>query len=311
MFSFNTDLSKKYSQDWFEQLIDGLTIKEGKEKYLRNQVNYVNNQLSDVSQRTSNIPKIVIQEFSNAVYVKGFWYGGSFGLGVHIKKSFDIDTYIIYKEDDGFSLNLKNLDGECLFTTLYEDLATIHESINKNLVILDSLPSTHAIRIELHYQNRILKMDCIPAIELPNNQLLVPNGWNDQKKVNLKSEENGLNKLNKKHHGNGTKLILLLKYWNWHWKKPLKSYVIQRLVEDIFIDQEINGWEGAVRTFFKESGILFKKHFGNELILEDRVYTHKSILGDYNTKQVNIFNNKLRHANNLVKKNQWEELFGK
>jgi len=311
MFSFNTDLSKKYTEHWFEQLIDGLNIKEGKEKYLRNQVNYIKNQLIDVSERTSNLPQNAIQEFSNAVYVKGFWYGGSFDLGVYINKNFDIDTYIIYKENDGVSLNLKNLDGECMFTTLYEDLSTIHESINKNLVILESLPHTHAIPIELHYQNKILKMDCIPAIELVNNQLLVPDGWNDQKKINLKSEEIGLNKLNKKHHGNGTKLILLLKYWNWHWKKALKSYVIQRLVGDIFMDHEINGWKDAVRTFFRESVILFETHFGNELILKDRVYTNKSILNDYDAKQVNNFNNKLRHANNLVKKNQWEKIFGK
>ena len=311
MFSFNTDLSNKYTEHWFEQIINGLTIKEGKEKYLRNQVNYVKNKLIEVSEWTFNPPQNAIQEFSNAVQVKGFWYGGSFDLGVHINKKFDIDTYMIYKENDGFFLNLENLDGEYMFTTLNDDLDSIHEKINKNLVILEPLPRTHAIPIELHYQNKVLKMDCIPAIELPNNLLLVPDGWNDQKKINLKSEEGGLNKLNKKHHGNGTKLILLLKYWNWRWKKPLKSYVIQRLVEEIFMDHEINGWKGAVRTFFRESVILFGKHFNNELILKDRVYTNRSILNDYDVKQLNNFNNKLRHANNLVNKNQWEKLFGK
>lgn len=141
--------------------------------------------------------------------------------------------------------------------------------------------------------------------------LLVPDGWKRQKKINLKLEESALTKLNKKHHGKGTKLILLLKYWNWHWKKPLKSYVIQRLVEEIFMDHDINGWKGAVRIFFREAVSLFEKHFANELILKDRVYAHRSILSDYSAKQVNKFNNQLRYANNLAKKIQWDRLFGK
>ena len=311
MFSLDTDLSKKYSQDWFEQLIDGLTIKEGKEKYLRNRVNYVKNKLTEVSQLPFKSPQNGIQKFSNVVYVLGFWYGGSFNLGVYIKENFDIDAYIIYKKYDDISLRHDLLNGEYLFTTLYDDLYHINRKIDKDLVIKAQLPRTHAIPIDLHYQNRVLKIDCIPAIELPNSFLLVPDGWDRQKKINLKFEENGLTKLNKKHNGNGTKLILLLKFWNWGWKKPLKSYVIQRLVEEIFMDRDINGWKGALRTFFKEAVILFENHYDNELILKDRVYTHKSILNDYTNKQVNKFNNQLRHANNLVKKNQWEKLFGK
>lgn len=172
-------MTKKYSQQWFEQLIDGLSIKEGKEKYLRNQVNYVKNQLIKVSKLEFIPPENLIERFSNAVHVNGFWYGGSFDLGVHINKAFDIDSYFIYKENEGYSLNYGDLDGEYLFTTLYLDLETIYDKINENLVIADSLPRTHAIPIELYYQNKILKMDCIPAIELPNNYLLVPNGWND------------------------------------------------------------------------------------------------------------------------------------
>jgi len=304
-------LTEKYSQHWFEQIIDNLSIKSGKEQYLRNKVNYVKNQLIKVSELIFNPPETAIQEFSNTVHVQGFWYGGSFDLGVHINKSFDIDNYIVYKENEGITLNLEILDGECLFTTLFLDLTEIHKKINENLVITQDLPRTHAIPIDLHDQNKILKMDCIPAIELPNDYLLVPNGWNDQKKINLKSEERGLKKLNKKHQGNGTKLIWLLKFWNWNWQKPLKSYVIQRLVEEIFLDHEIETWKGAVKTFFKESVNLFEEHYKDELILRDRVYTQESILLDYDEKLVKKFNGTLRHANNLSRKNQWEKLFSK
>ncbi len=73
MFSSITDLSKKCTEHWFEQLIDGLTIKEGKEKYLRNQVNYVKKILIGVSEWTYNLPQNAIQEFPNAVHVKDFW----------------------------------------------------------------------------------------------------------------------------------------------------------------------------------------------------------------------------------------------
>ena len=99
--------------------------------------------------------------------------------------------------------------------------------------------------------------------------------------------------------------------WNWLNKKPLKSYVIQRLVEDIFKDREIDGWKGAVRAFFKEAINLFEEHLNDEIILKDRVYTQKSILNDYDQKQVNKFECFLRNGNNLAKKNQWEKLFGK
>jgi len=202
MFSLDTDLSNKYTEHWFEELIDGVSIKEGKEQYLRNRVNYLNNKLTEVSQLPFQSPRNGIQKFSNVVYVLGFWYGGSFNLGVHIKENFDIDAYIIYKEYDDISLRHELLNGEYLFTTLYDDLYHIHEKIDENLLIKAQLPCTHAIPIELCHQNRFLKLDCIPAIELPNNFLLVPDGWNRQKKVNLKFEENGLTKLNKKHHGN-------------------------------------------------------------------------------------------------------------
>ncbi|GAG24466.1 unnamed protein product [marine sediment metagenome] len=230
---------------------------------------------------------------------------------MHIKENFDVDAYIICKEYNGISLPHELLNGEYFFTTLHDDLNHIHNNVNENLKIKAKLPRTHAILVELHYQNKILKIDCIPAIELPDDFLLVPDGWKHCKKINLKYEENGLKKLNKKHYGNGTKLILLIKFWNWRLGKPLKSYVIQRLVEEIFMHDEINDWKGAARIFFREAIQLFQKHYKNELILKDRVYTHRSILKDYKVKQINKFNTHLMQAYDLVKKNQWEQLFGK
>jgi len=162
---------------------------------------------------------------------------------------------------------------------------------------MESPPYSHAIPIRLHYQNKILKVDCIPAIELPNQYLLAPDGWNYIKKVNQKLEENGLSRINKKHNGRATKLIWLLKYWNWYWDKPLKSYVIQKLVEEIFMEYGMNEWDKTVKTFFHKAINIFNKHYDGILVLQDRVYAQKSILDDYNTKRIDEFYDILQQAN--------------
>ncbi len=162
--------------------------------------------------------------------------------------------------------NENTLNGEILFTILYDELDTIQEKFNPNLEIMESPTYSHAIPIRLHYQNKVLKVDCIPAIELPNRYLLVPDGWNYIKKVNQKLEENGLSKVNQKHDGRAIKLIWLLKYWNWYWDKPLKSYLIQRLVEEISLECRLNEWNKAVKKFFSKSLNLLKKHYDGEIV---------------------------------------------
>jgi len=306
-----TDLSAKNIQHRFEQLIDNLSIKEGKKKYLGNQVNYIKKQLIKVSKWKFDYPETSIQRISNNVEVVRFWYGGSWDRGVHINKEFDIDIYIIYDEieNSNYEFNEDTMNGEILFTILDEDLVSIQQEINSDLKLVKRGRYTHAIPIELKYQNKILKIDCIPAFELPNQYLLVPDGWNYIKKVNLKLEEKGLSKVNKKNNGNATKLIWLLKYWNWYWKKPLKSYIIQRLAENIFLECRINDWDKALKTFFHKATNIFNKFYDGELILPDRVYNHTSILEDYSEKKIDKFYDTLKEANQYALKNQWNELF--
>lgn len=311
MSSSTTDLSKRYSQDWFEKLINGLSIKEGKETYLRHQVIYLQKQLKRVSKWPYNPPETSIQNISNNFNVIRFWYGGSFDRGIHINKEFDIDIYIIYDLIDKNAVNIDLLTGEYLFTILYEDLSAIHNEINDKLELMDDLPFSHAIPIELEYTERCLKLDCIPAIELPNQFLLVPDGWNDHKKVNLKLEENALSKVNKEHDGNATKLILLIKYWSWYWGNPVKSYVIQRFVEEVFAKRKIQGWKGALKIFFRESVDIIENYLDGKLVLKDRVYTNKSILDEYERDMSIGFYQALEEAQNLAESNQWEELYGK
>ena len=215
-----------------EKLINSLSITEGRERYLRNQINYLKKQLKRASRWQYENPQRNIEKLSNSLEVISFWYGGSFDRGVYIDKGFDIDIYPIYKVNtkskNKFKLVQKSLTGEILFGIIFEDLTSIHNQINPNLIVLEGPPYTHAIPIKLEFEVETIYVDCIPAIELHEGYLIAPDGLDSVKKVNLKLEEKGLSKVNKKHDGEATKLIRLLKYWNWNY--PLKSYLIQRLV---------------------------------------------------------------------------------
>ena len=100
-------MSVKIIQHRFEQLIDGLSIEEGKKKYLKNQVNYIKRRLKKVSKWNFDNPQSSIQLMSNNVEVIRFWYGGSWDRGVHINKEFDIDIYIVYDEIDNSNLRFQ------------------------------------------------------------------------------------------------------------------------------------------------------------------------------------------------------------
>lgn len=68
-----------------------------------------------------------------------------------------------------------------------------------------------------------------------DDNLIAPSGMDSTKLVNPNLEIESLKEVNRMHQGNATKLILLLQDWNIHHHKPLKSYVIERLVEKILM----------------------------------------------------------------------------
>lgn len=101
-----------------------------------------------------------------------------------------------------------------------------------------------------------------------------------------------------------------MKYWNWKWDYPLKSYLIQRLVEEIFLKQSMKTWDNTIKSFLKNAINSFDQYFNGQIVLKDRVYTHKSILDDYTEKQLNDFYESLQKANNFAIRNDWTALFG-
>ncbi|MHA1285459.1 MAG: hypothetical protein ACTSQP_23390 [Promethearchaeota archaeon] len=85
-------------------------------------------------------------------------------------------------------------------------------------------------------------------------------------------EEQGLSKINNKQNGKATKLIRLLKFWNWYWNNPVKSYLIQRLVEEIFRNRLIRNWDNALKIFFNQSLYSLNQYLNGETVLRDRVH---------------------------------------
>jgi len=161
------------------------------------------------------------------------------------------------------------MTGNVLFDLIYTALINYQNNNRRMVKILKNPPYGHAIPIRMDLSGSSILFDCIPAIELPNGYLVIPNGMGNTKKVNLKLEEQALSTLNKKQDGKLTKLILLIKYWNFTWGKVLKGYLIERLVESIFQTIKIKTWDNAVKTFFYRAiNLLDKKKVLYDLLLK-------------------------------------------
>ena len=171
--------------------------------------------------------------------------------------------------------------------------------------LLKEPPYGHSIPIRLDYQGISILFDCIPTIELPSGFLLVHNGMGGIKKVNPKLEEQAFSKLNKKQNRRITKLIILMKYWNFNWGKPLKGYIIERLVESVFDKIEDKSWDRAVKTLFSRAIYILDK----EILLPDRVYNQNSIIDEYSSNELDNFLDVFKEAANYAQKGKREKLF--
>lgn len=301
-----------------EQLINSLTIKENHKTFLRARTNDLYDDLNYICQRQQ--PYWLAFFTSTPGYaLERFWYGGSFDRGIFIKNRFDIDMYLVYKQTqshhvvaynvlfpwNNYQDTQRNLTGGFLFELLYSDLKVYQSSYRGGMKILKEPPYGHTIPIRMDYQNVSILFDCIPAIEKPNGYLVIPSGMGGTKKVNPNLEEQALSKLNKEKDGKITKLILLIKYWNFNWGKPVKGYVLERLVEHVFDEIKVHTWDRAVKTFFSRAiNVLAKKRS-----LPDRVYAQYSILDEYSNDEIEGYLEVLREADLHAHKGEWKELF--
>ncbi|MFX0026833.1 MAG: hypothetical protein ACFE8M_10490 [Candidatus Hermodarchaeota archaeon] len=286
-----------------ERLIDSLIITENQKIYLRNKANDLYNELKFLSQNRTSFWSTFYSSINGHQYtLERFLYRGSFGRGIFIKNRFDIDIYIVYKV---YPYGQNNLTGRQLFNILYSNLKAYQSNYRENMKILKNPPYGHVIPIRMDYQGISILFDCIPAIELTNGYLIIPDGIGGTKKLNLKLEEQAISKLNKKQNGKITKLIILIKYWNFNWGKSLKGYLIEQLVESIFDKIKVYSWDRAVKTFFNRA-VYFMNKF---MPLPDGVYNQFSILNEFSSNELNNFLDVFREAEIYAQKGKWEKLF--
>ncbi|MBN1803501.1 MAG: hypothetical protein JW891_18470 [Candidatus Lokiarchaeota archaeon] len=281
---------------------------EGKVENIKNLTAYLTRHLKVISRepRSMYFPAFNDQLDMELLH---FNYGGSFDRHTLIRKHYDVDAYLVYVEKGyagNFVSNRVNR-GSQLFVMLRTHLDILKNRYNVDMEILKDFPYAHAIPIRIYFNDsQSSDFDCIPAIKYNNDVLRVPNGMNDLKFVNPNLDLRALSAINKLRNGKATKLILLLKYWNIHWGKPLKSYVIERLVEQIFLKSKINDWKNGLKTFFNQATFII----GNEILIPDKIYPNRSILDDYSKGVLNEFYNTLKKASGHATREEWRTLFG-
>ena len=286
-----------------ERLINSLTITENQKIFLRQKVNNLYNELKNISQNQISYWSTFYSSINSYEYtLERFWYRGSLDRGLFIKNRFDIDLYFVYRI---YSNEQNSLTGRQLFEMLYSNLKAYQSNYRVDMKLLKEPPYGNVIPIRMDYQDISILFDCIPAIELADGYLIIPNGIEGTKKENPKLEEQALSKLNKKQNGRITKLIILIKYWNFNWGKPLKGYLIERLVKVIFDKIEVHSWDRSVKTFFTRAIYILDK----EILLPNRAYNQFSILDEFSSNELNYFLEVLREAVTYAQKGNWEKLF--
>ncbi|UCD01825.1 MAG: hypothetical protein JSV23_02055 [Promethearchaeota archaeon] len=289
-----------------ERLIESLTITENQKSFLQEKVINLFDELKNISQ--NQIPYWSSLYLSKNTYqytIDRFWLGRSFDNGLFIKNRFDINIYFVYKKNNTYPNEQNILINSLLFELLYSNLKIYQSRHRENMKILKNPPYRYIIPIRMDYLGTSINFDCIPAMELPNGNLLIPDGIGGTKKINQALLEKDLFKLNKKQNGKLNKLIILIKYWNFNWGKPLKGNIIECLVDYIFDKIKTIKWDRAVKTFFDQAiHIIDKKKF-----LPDIKYYQYSILNGYSSNELKNFLEVIREAKTYAQNGEWKKIF--
>ena len=258
------------------------------------------------------------KKLKNVIKLQGHQFGGSFDRGTNIRNISDVDAYVLYDElptMERLSRALQKLEpdkhidyrGEVLLKTLHYQLKKIRLSVRRKLEIKHP-PYTHAIKIKMRYANQVVKMDLVPAIDLhEEGNLLISNTIKNTMKVNPIKEENALKTINERTDGRGTKMIRLVKAWNNYSGRTFISYILERLVLEVFKNKPIDDWDKTLIIFFTNAIKIIKQ----KTFIPDKVYSHASILKSFSHKRLTIMQTKLEEAKNHTQNSEWGKLFGK
>ncbi|MHA1274856.1 MAG: hypothetical protein ACTSQS_15685, partial [Promethearchaeota archaeon] len=85
-----------------------------------------------------------------------------------------------------------------------------------------------------------------------------------------------------------------------------KSYLIERLVEKIFSEKPMNTWDKIIKTFFQDAIYILRER----IMLENKVYSQKSILDEYSDKSLEKMIDVLRESAFYAQNEDWYTLFG-
>ncbi|MFX1380565.1 MAG: hypothetical protein ACFFA4_15875 [Promethearchaeota archaeon] len=288
-----------------ELLVNSLTIKENQKMFLRQKINEFYNELKKISQ--CQMPSWSNIYLSSSKYtLQRFWYGDSLDRGIFIKNRYNIDLYFVYSKSNSQNTHgREKITRDFLFELLYSNLKSFHYYHGTDMKLLKDPPYGHTIPIRMDYQGISILFDCIPAIELPMGYLVIPNSLGGTKKIDPNLEVQAFSKLSKKQNGKVIKLILLVKYWNFTWGKPIKGAILERLTEYIFDKIEINRWDQAIQTFFNQS-----THILNEKKkISDKVYDQDSILDKYSSVELANYLEIFKEAAIYAQNKNWKDIF--
>ncbi|MFW9969921.1 MAG: hypothetical protein ACFFDF_06945 [Candidatus Odinarchaeota archaeon] len=288
-----------------EHLINSLIIKENQKSFIQKKINEFYNELKNITQY--QMPSWSNIYLSSSEYTfERFWYGNSFDKCIFIKNRYDIDLYFVYfKSNSQNTHEREKITREFLFELIYSNLKSFHYYHGTDMKILKDPPYGYAIPIRMDYPAISILFDCIPAIELPIGYLVIPNLLGGIRKVNPNLEEQALSKLSLKQNGKVIKLIILIKYWNFTWGKPINGFILECLTEYIFDKIEINRWDQAIQTFYNQAiNILSEK-----INIADKTHSLYSILNEYSSSELDNYLEIFNEAAIYAQKKIWKEIF--
>ncbi|WP_371804800.1 hypothetical protein [Candidatus Lokiarchaeum ossiferum] len=274
---------------------------------LQNINDFLETKLAEISiddESKANIKK-KIKDFFDIIKryfkdIRGYAFGGSFDRYTSIPSYFDIDLYCIFTYN-----SIKSLSGINLRNKLMNILRQLETDDDEDLT-----PYYVQVKSQNKYYHSIpiildnIKIDFLAAVEIPNkpNTYYIPNGDKIEESSPILIQEKVQN-FNKQTNGMGTKLIRLLKLWNYTHGKHLKSYQLELLCCFIFIDRN-----KAKKFDSLKRGIeIFMDKGFNYIQMKETSFVKGMLDSNISYEAINQF----REAKELILNKRWDKLFVK